>query len=64
MQKPHSDEYVMMAIPAELLEEVGIDPYGPVQLHVSRGRLIMEPVDEDCCPCCRCFRRTGAWDDD
>lgn len=62
MQKPHSQKCVMMAIPAELLEQVGIGPYDPVQLHVSRGRLILEPVDE-CCLCCCCPNCGGPEDD-
>ncbi len=36
--------------------------YDPVQLHVSRGRLIMEPVDE-CCLCCCCPNCGGPEDD-
>ena len=33
-----------MAIPADLLEEVGIDLYSTIQMSVSRGRIIIEPV--------------------
>lgn len=36
-----------MAIPADLLEEVGIDLYSTIQMSVSRGRIIIEPVDEE-----------------
>ena len=36
-----------MAIPADLLEEVGIDLYSTSQMSVSRGRIIIEPVDEE-----------------
>ena len=50
-----------MAIPADMLEEVGIEPCSTVQMHVSRGRIIIQAVDEEACggsrycPCdCRC----------
>ena len=49
MQKSNNEvvESVLMAIPADLLEEVGIDLYSTIQMSVSRGRIIIEPVDED-----------------
>jgi len=34
-----------MAIPADMLEEVGIGPCSTVQMHVSRGRIIIQAVD-------------------
>lgn len=61
MQKPNNEtiESVMMPIPAELLEEVGIDPFTTIQMSISRGRIIIEPIDAPCnmiCygNCCRC----------
>ena len=39
------DECVLMPIPLELLEEVGLGPYDTIQMTVSRGRLIIEPTD-------------------
>ena len=38
MQKPNNEfvETVLMAIPADMLEEVGIEPCSTVQMHVSR----------------------------
>jgi len=51
MQKPNNEfiETVLMAIPADMLEEVGIDPCSTVQMHVSRGRIIIQTVDEEAC---------------
>lgn len=63
MQKPNNEfvETVLMAIPADMLEKVGIEPCSTVQMHVSRGRIIIQTVDEEACggsrycPCdCRC----------
>lgn len=49
MQKSDNEvvESVLMPIPADLLEEVGIDLYSTIQMSVSRGRIIIEPVDEE-----------------
>ena len=49
MQKSNNEivESVLMAIPADLLEEVGIDLYSTIQMSVSRGRIIIESVDEE-----------------
>ena len=49
MQKSNNEvvESVLMAIPADLLEEVGIGLYSTIQMSVSRGRIIIEPVDEE-----------------
>lgn len=48
MQKSneHTVETILLAVPVDLLEEVGIDEFSEVQMWVSQGRLIMEPVDE------------------
>ena len=49
MQKTNNEfvETVLMAIPADMLEEVGIEPCSTVQMHVSRGRIIIQAVDEE-----------------
>lgn len=49
MQKSneHTVETIFLAVPVDLLEEVGIDEFSTVQMHTSQGQLIMEPVDEE-----------------
>ena len=49
MQKSNNEfvESVLMAIPTDMLEEVGIEPDSTIQMSVSRGRIIIEPVDEE-----------------
>ena len=49
MQKSNNEvvESVLIGIPADLLDEVGIDLYSTIQMSVSRGRIIIEPVDEE-----------------
>lgn len=49
MQKSneHTVNTIFLAVPADLLEEVGIDEFSEVEMWVSDGRLIMEPVDEE-----------------
>lgn len=49
MQKSNNEvvESVLMAIPTDLLEEVGINLYFTIQMSASRGRIIIEPVDEE-----------------
>ena len=49
MQKSNNEvvESVLMAIPADLLEEVGIDLYSTIQMSVSRGRIIIEPIYDE-----------------
>ena len=51
MQKTNNEfvETVLMAIPADMLEEVGIEPCSTVQMHVSRGRIIIQAVEEEAC---------------
>lgn len=67
MQKSNNEvvESVLIGIPADLLDEVSIDLYSTIQMSVSRGRIIIEPVDEEestfhqrgphtcCCEGCR-----------
>ena len=49
MQKSneHTVESIFLAVPVDLLEEVGIDEFSTVQMHTSQGQLILEPVDEE-----------------
>lgn len=56
------DECVLMPIPLELLEEVGLGPFDTMQMTVSRGRLIIEPTDAPCNMVCygNCRRCPGA----
>ena len=39
------NECVLMPIPLELLEEVGLGPFDTIQMTVTRGQLIIEPTD-------------------
>lgn len=69
MQKQNNHfmtELTMISLPAEMLEEVGIDEFSGFEAFVDRGRIIIQPLededdeyDEDdddcvCCPCCGC----------
>lgn len=49
MQKSneHTVETILLAVPVDLLEEVGIDEFSTVQMHTSQGQFILEPVDEE-----------------
>ena len=37
--------YVLLPVPAEVLDELELDEYSTVQYSVSKGRLIIEPID-------------------
>lgn len=57
MQKTNQmKDHILLPIPAELAEELGLDAFTTIQYSISRGRLIIETVDEDeacaCCPHC------------
>lgn len=59
MQKSnnHLTPWTFIAVPADLLEEVGIDEFSGIQYYARGGRIILEPIDaEDAfrCPCCGC----------
>lgn len=69
MQKQNNHfmtELTMIAIPTDMLEEVGIDEFTTMEVFVDRGRIIIQPLeDEDdeydeedddciCCPYCGC----------
>ena len=63
-QNNHSmTELTMIAIPTDMLEEVGIDEFSGIEAFVDRGRIIIQPLeddedeeDDDCvgCPYCGC----------
>lgn len=51
--------YALFPIPEEVLDELELDEFSTIQYSVSRGRLIIEPIDADqdmiCIgACCRC----------
>ena len=61
MQKSKMN-YVLFPIPAEVLEELELGEYDTIQYSVSRGRLIIEPIEGDrdmvCLgKCCGCLGR-------
>ena len=48
MQKSNQvSEFTLFPVPTEMLEEVELDLSHTVQYSVSRGRIIIEPVDEE-----------------
>lgn len=66
MQKPKMN-YVLFPIPAEVLEELELDEYDTIQFSISRGRLIIEPIEAEqnmvCIgACCRCPGRSHCED--
>lgn len=68
MQKStQMNDYVLLAVPAEVMEELELDPFSTIQYSVSRGRLIIEPIDAEqdmVCfgNCCRCPGRNRCED--
>ena len=57
MQKTNQiKDHILLPIPAELAEELGLDAFTTIQYSISRGRLIIEPVDEEevCALCPHC----------
>ena len=60
MQKTNQvSVFSLLPVPTEVLEELELDPFSPIQYSISRGRLIIEPIDEEqgkfCLGnCCRC----------
>ncbi len=74
MQKPNNHfmtvtELTMISLPTEMLEEVGIDEFSGIEAFVDRGRIIIQPLEDDededdeydeeddecvCCPYCGC----------
>ena len=68
MQKStQMNEYVLLPVPAEVMEELELDPFSTIQYSISRGRLIIEPIDAEqdmVCfgNCCRCPGRNRCED--
>lgn len=60
MQKTNQiEDFTLLPVPTEVLEELGLDPFSTIQYSISRGRLIIEPIDGEqsmVCfgNCCRC----------
>ena len=59
MQESYKMNYVLLPVPAEVLDELELDEFSTVQYSVSKGRLIIEPIDAEqnmvCIgSCCRC----------
>ena len=59
MQESYKMNYVLLPVPAEVLDELELDEFSTVQYSVSKGRLIIEPIDAEqnmvCIGnCCRC----------
>lgn len=46
MQNQTLNDFVLMSIPSDVLEEAGIQPNALIQYHADEGRVIMEMVDE------------------
>ena len=46
MQNQTLKDFVLMAVPSEVLEEAQIMPNALIQYHADEGRIIMEMVDE------------------
>ena len=68
MQKSNQmNDYVLLPVPAEVMEELELDPFSTIQYSISRGRLIIEPIDAEqdmVCfgNCCRCPGRNRCED--
>lgn len=63
MQESYKMNYVLLPVPAEVLDELELDEFSTVQYSVSKGRLIIEPIDAEqnmvCIGnCCRCRGRS------
>ena len=60
MQKTNQvSVFSLLTVPTEVLEELELDPFSTIQYSISRGRLIIEPIDEEQSKvcfgnCCRC----------
>ena len=60
MQKAKvNEDFILLPVPAELAEELELDPFTTIQYSISRGRLIIEAIDTEqsmVCfgSCCRC----------
>ena len=60
MQKTNQvEDITLLPVPTEVLEELELDAFSTIQYSISRGRLIIEPIDGEqsmVCfgNCCRC----------
>ena len=60
MQKPKvRDGFILLPVPAEVAEELELDPFTTIQFTISGNRLIIEAIDAEhsmVCfgNCCRC----------
>ena len=60
MQKPKvRDGFILLPVPAEVAEELELDPFTTIQYTISGNRLIIEAIDAEqrmVCfgNCCRC----------
>ena len=63
MQKPKvRDGFILLPVPAEVAEELKLDPFTTIQYTISGNRLIIEAIDAErsmVCfgNCCRCPSR-------
>ena len=57
------NEFVLLPVPAEVLEELELNEFTTIQYYVDGNRLVIEAVDEEeclprrrngCCPCQNC----------
>ena len=59
MQESYKMNYVLLPVPAEVLDELELDEFSTVQYSISKGRLIIESIDAEqsmvcignSCPC-------------
>lgn len=49
MQKQNIElnDCMLLPVPAEVMEELGLGPFSSIQMTISRGRLIVEPIDAE-----------------
>ena len=48
MQKTNQvSVFSLLPVPTEVLEELELDPFSTIQYSISRGRLIIEPIDAE-----------------
>lgn len=61
MQESYKMNYVLLPVPAEVLDELELDEFSTVQYSVSKGRLIIEPIDAEQNMVCigNCYRCRG-----
>ena len=40
-------DFVLLPIPAEVAEELGLDPFSTIQFTISKNKLIIQPIDAE-----------------